>query len=167
MESSSSPSTILVAGDPDAVSNFERRPAVVARDDDDLDPRRVTLGDGIGDLGPRWVEEAHEAEEAELLLSLFAGFRHVDTWRERPPRYGENPQPRAREGVQSVQDLGPVRGRELVPFSAAGCDRGRAGEHRFGRALDVHPERFSFLVDRRHELEGGVEVKLPATTTLP
>ena len=45
---------------------------VVARDDEDADSGRVAARDGVGDLGPRRVEQRDQPEQDEVALGVLA-----------------------------------------------------------------------------------------------
>ena len=59
--------------DADLASDRDGRQAVVAGDHDDADAGATALGDGVGDLGTRWILHDLETDEGEVALDVVGG----------------------------------------------------------------------------------------------
>ena len=131
---------------------------MIAGDHDDADARLVAALDRIGDLRPRRIEHGHEAEQHEVPLGVLAAAGEVAVGL--ALGHGENPQ--AVVGVCIDQPLESTPLGRVQRFRPAVSVDGSVAtrQDRFRRALGVDPSSVVRCVDRRHELERGIEVEL-------
>ena len=155
----------LTGDDPDVAGDRGGRQRVVAGDHDHADPGPAASGDGVADLGPGRVRHRQQAEQAEVALRFGAVGREGIA--------GEAAACESEDAIATPGVAGDRLGHRGAGLGVQGSgpirpgDQGADRNHRLGGALGRDPTAAGGVVDRRHQLQLGVEVKLSDATLLP